>query len=259
VSLFLSGCPLWVTGFVVVILPTLVASWALTWIRRRIGLERLSSNNEVAGFKFAVVGVIYAVLLAFAVIVVWERYSEAEVTVVQEAGAATTLYRLAAGANPEAAATRSALSNYLRLAIERDWPQMGREKDSPEVNQALNELYAAALRLAQGGSQPAPVAVATFRELDTITQARRSRLHLAVGIVPVVLWQALILGGGLTVGFTFFFGTANLRAQVLMTAILSLIVFMGLFVIVSIDHPFTGPVHVHPDPLERVLHDFAGR
>ena len=43
-------------------------------MRRQIGLERLASNNEIAGFKFATVGVTYAVLLAFAVIVVWEKF-----------------------------------------------------------------------------------------------------------------------------------------------------------------------------------------
>ena len=257
-SLFLSSCPLWVTGLLLVILPTVAAAWALIWIRKRVGLEHLSSNNEVAGFKFAVVGVIYAVLLAFAVIVVWERYNEAEMTVVGEAGAASTLYRLAAGPNPEAVATRNALSNYLRLAMTLDWPQMAHEKDSAEVNRALDELYAAARGLTEGGSLTVSTQVAMYNQLDEITRARRTRMHLAVGIVPVVLWQALILGGILTVGFTFFFGTANLKAQVLMTSILSLIVFMGLFVIVAIDHPFTGPVHVHVDALERVLHDFAG-
>ena len=66
-------------------------------IRRRITLERLVSNNEIAGFKFATVGVIYAVLFAFAVIVVWQKYSEAETAVVQEAGGAASSFRLAAG------------------------------------------------------------------------------------------------------------------------------------------------------------------
>ena len=42
-----------------------------------------------------------------------------------------------------------------------------------------------------------------------------------------------------------------------MTGILTLIVFMGLFVIVSIDHPFTGPVHISADPLRAVVEDFA--
>lgn len=259
VSLFLSSCPLWVTAILVVILPTVAASWGLVAIRSRFGLERLSSNNEVAGFKFAVVGVIYAVLLAFAVIVVWERYNEAEMAVVQEAGAATTLYRLAAGPQPEAVATRAALANYLRAALQYDWPMMAKEQHSAEANQALNELYAAALRLAHAGSLESAAQIAMFTQLDAMTQARRTRVHLALGIVPVVLWEALVLGGVLTVVFTFFFGTANLKAQVTMTAILALIVFMGLFVIIAIDHPFTGPVHVDGVALERVLLDFAGQ
>ena len=116
-------------------------------MRRRIGLERLANNNEIAGFKFATVGVIYAVLLAFAEIVVWEKFSDAETAVVQEAGASATLYRLAAGPEPEAVATRAALGNYLRLAIDRDWPLMARKKESREVTQALDALYAVALRL----------------------------------------------------------------------------------------------------------------
>jgi hypothetical protein len=39
-------------------------------VRRYVTLEKLTTNNEVAGFKFAVVGVLYAVLVAFAIIVV---------------------------------------------------------------------------------------------------------------------------------------------------------------------------------------------
>ena len=50
-------------------------------VRRHVTLERLSTNNEVAGFKFATVGVLDAVLLAFVVIIVWEKFSEAEVAV----------------------------------------------------------------------------------------------------------------------------------------------------------------------------------
>ena len=61
----------------------------------------------------------------------------------------------------------------------------------------------------------------------------------------------------LTVGFTFFFGTENLPAQVMMTGVLSVLVFMGLLVIVSINHPFTGPVHIGSEPLQDVIEDFA--
>jgi hypothetical protein len=259
VTLFLSGLPLWVMTLVLVVLPTLVSGWLLILVRHHVGLQRLTTNNEVAGFKFAVVGVIYAVLLAFAVIVVWGRYSDAEITVVREAGAATTLYRLAGGPEPEAVATRAALTRYLNVAIGKDWPQMSVGGESPEATTALDELYVAAVRLAQSGARTNPVSVAMFHQLDIITEARRSRLHLALGIVPVVLWWALVLGGVLTVAFTYFFGTVNLHAQVLMTCILAFIVFMGLYVIISIDHPFTGPVQVNSAALQRVLDDFARR
>jgi hypothetical protein len=43
-----------------------------------------------------------------------------------------------------------------------------------------------------------------------------------------------------------------------MTGILSSLVTMGLVVIVSIDHPFTGPVYIHPEPLSVVLDEFSG-
>jgi hypothetical protein len=257
VSLYLSALPLWIAAILLVILPTIVAGAGLVWVRKRVGLARLVVNNEVAGFKFAVVGVIYAVLLAFAVIVVWERYSEAEVAVVHEAGAAATLYRLAAGPEPEAAATRSALGQYLQVVIESDWPQMAKERESHEATMALSELYTRVLQLESTAARPPAILIELLNQLDVLTQTRRTRLHLGIGIMPGVLWAALTVGGILTVGFTYFFGAKNLRAQVLMTCILAVIVFMGLFVIVSIDHPFTGPVHVGPEPLQEVLTDFS--
>jgi hypothetical protein len=256
-SLFLSGCPLWVGSILLVILPTLAAMSGPILIRRRIGLERLTTNNDIAGFKFATVGVIYAVMLGFAIIIVWQRFSDAENMVVKEAGAAATLYRLAAGTDAAGSATRAALTNYLQLAIALDWPQMARVQESHEVTVALDQLYARTLALAASGSRQQAELEEIFHQLDDITQARRSRLHLATGIVPGMLWGVLICGAILTVAFTFFFGTRNLRAQVLMTGVLAVIVFMGLFVIVSIDHPFTGPVHIDSAPLQRALQDFG--
>ena len=116
-------------------------------------------------------------------------------------------------ADPEAVEIRRALDNYIALAIERDWPQMALEGKSRDVTSALNGVYATAVRLAQSGSRPSAILFAMFNQLDSLTQARRSRLHLSTGIVPPMLWVVLTLGGVLTVAFTFFFGTKNLRAQ----------------------------------------------
>jgi hypothetical protein len=71
VTMFLTTAPLWASGALLVGVPTLLAMAGPIVVRRYVSLDRLTTNNEVAGFKFATVGVLYAVLLAFVVIVVW--------------------------------------------------------------------------------------------------------------------------------------------------------------------------------------------
>ena len=80
-SYFLSALPLWALILAVVIVPTSVAVGVQVFVRRAVGVEKLALNNEVAGFIFAIIGVVYAVLLAFVVIAVWEKFSEGQTSV----------------------------------------------------------------------------------------------------------------------------------------------------------------------------------
>jgi hypothetical protein len=255
---FLNAQPLWLSGVLVVALPTLLAMAGPVLVRSRLSLDRLSANNEVAGFKFATVGVLYAVLLAFAVIIVWERFSDAEKAVAQEAGAAATIYRLAKGIDAEpGVALRERLTGYLESVVVEDWPAMERGQASPVVSRALDDVYAVFLKAASDDSHGALVHSEILHQLDLVTQARRERLVLASGIVPGMLWAVLLGGAFLTIGFTLFFGTENLRAQMMMTGALSLLIFSGLLVIIVIDHPFAGAVRVPPEAISVVLEDFG--
>src|SRR5215467_9870968 len=102
--MILSNQPLWLIGILLIVPTTLIAMAGPLIVRRFVSLDRLRANNEVAGFKFATVGVFYAVLLGFAVIVVWEKFNEAESAVAQEASALATIYRLVKGVEGEPAA-----------------------------------------------------------------------------------------------------------------------------------------------------------
>ncbi len=255
-SYFLSSLPLPVSILLLVVIPTAIAMAAQAFIHRWVGVERLVQNNEIAGFKFATVGVIYAVLLAFAVIVVWEKFSTAENAVDQEAASIAAIFRYAEGKSPEETALRAAVANYARTAIRDEWPAMSSETESRATTHALDAVYAAALALNRAETRNTADMAEVFTQIDNVTAARRIRLHLATGLVPGVIWAALFTGGLLTIGFTLFFGSENLLAQISMTGVLSVLVTLGLVVIVSIDHPFTGPVSVQPDPLVSVLAEF---
>ena len=134
---------------------------------------------------------------------------------------------------------------------------MERGGASQIARDALSELYKAALKFTPGNSRDGVLLAEVLHQLDLLTQARRARLVVASGIVPGVLWMVLFGGAVLTVGFTLFFGTQNLRAQTLMTGMLTLLIFSGLLVIVVIDHPFAGTVRVMPEALATVMEDLG--
>lgn len=256
-SMWLSSLPLWASALIVVVIPTIASMGGLLLVRRIFGLERLVTNNEVAGFKFAVVGVTYAVLLGFAVIVVWEKFRDAESAVAQEASSVVSVHRLARGlGGDEGNGVRQHLIDYIQAVITDDWPNMRRGKLSLAAARALDGLYAAVLAVNPAVPREPPIVSDMLRQLDSITQARRERLLLATGIVPGVLWMVLFTGAVVTLAFTFFFGSESARAQALMTGMLSAVIFMALLVAVEIDHPFTGPVSVGTEAFQAALEQF---
>ncbi len=129
-------------------------------------------------------------------------------------------------------------------------------KESKSTHQALEGLYKAVLSVAKLQSRT-PLISEIFSQLDGITQARRARILAAEGTVPGILWVVLFIGAVVTISFTFFFGTRNLRAQMLMTALLSVLIFSELLIVVVLDRPFSGTVKVGPDAIADVIADHA--
>ena len=258
--LFLTTNSIWLAAFILVVPTTIFAMCGPAIVRRYVPLDRLSANNEVAGFKFATVGVIYAVLLAFAILVVWERFNKADSDVANEASAAATVFRLTQGLDADhGAAVRKATTNYLREAVDKDWPAMGQGTSSRDVTIALTEIYDAVLKFHTFGSFESLVVAEILRDVDRISEMRRQRLVAASGIVPGIIWAVLFTGAFVTIGFTFFFGTANLRAQTVMSGAVAILIFSGLLTVVAIDHPFAGTVKVGPEALIAVIQDFGDK
>jgi hypothetical protein len=125
------------------------------------------------------------------------------------------------------------------------------------AKQALDAVYAALL--SSDAQSNGAVVSEMLRQLELITQARRARLVASQGAVPNVIWLVLLGGAVVTISFTFFFGTEILRAQVMMTALLAMLIFSELLIIIAIDRPFTGAVKVEPSALAAVLGDLESR
>ena len=74
--------------------------------------------------------------------------------------------------------------------------------------------------------------------------------------LPTILWVVLIVGGAITVGFTYLFGLENTLLHTFMVAALAMIISLTLFTVAALDYPFKGDIRIHPAAFEQVLERF---
>jgi hypothetical protein len=239
----------------IILIPSIIIVALTIIIRRLYGYETLSRNNTLAGIMFGIVGLTYVMLLTFSTISVWDKFSMAQTAVVDEAAASRAIYTIAQGNTKEEMTIRDSVKHYLFIAVNRGWPSMAIEKESPDTKIALDNLYKAAVIYDRAGSHTTQVTSELFKHIDRINESRLRRTTLCKGIIPDLLWFILIAGAILTIGFTLFFGGDNIIVQASMTGMTSAIMLMALLVIISFDHPFTGDVSINSEPLQIALTD----
>ncbi len=251
--------PIWLIGILlVVVLPAFVL--LIQWgIRRRWPALARGEQNDVVGFIIAVVGVIYAVLLGFVVIITWENYYEAEKVVEQEASALRSIYRESVALPPETQARLQALvQQYATAVTTHEWPAMaGARRGDPRVGEILDQF---AVELSR-----APITTPTQQEflgaeaerLSELVSFRSQRLDHADQGIPGVMWSALIIGGLVTIGYALLFGLERAALHSLMVGSLTALIGVLFFVALVINYPFSGGVAVEPEPFLRVLGDFG--
>ena len=219
------------------------------FLQRRLKSEMLRRHNDVAGYLFSAVGVLYAVVLGFVVVVVWQKYDAAVANVEAEVDAVANLYHNV-DAYPEALRNRirANLRAYADIVAESEWPAMNRGVRVPPTGSAKLEVVAYTVdtfgptNFKEFAAQQAAIATA-----ERLFDARRSRLIAAVPAVPSVLWFALVAGALAMVAFCYIFGVENRPTQLLMTAILVGLIGILFMVISEFSTPFSGSVRISND------------
>jgi hypothetical protein len=234
-------------GLVALVVAVIVVLHAV--VQRRLRTEILQRHNDVTGYVFSAVGILYAVLLGFVVVVVWQKYDTTTDNVQDEANAAADLYHVADGLP---AATRGAvrgdLRQYARLLINVEWPVMANNGDVADTGAKILDDASYRIDLVEPANTRASNAQqASMGDVARIMDARRQRLIHSAPAVPSLLWFALIAGALAMVAFCFTFGVENRPAQLLMTAILVGLIGILFVVIYEFAGPFSGSVTISSD------------
>jgi NADH:ubiquinone oxidoreductase subunit 6 (subunit J) len=239
--------------------PLLVAVVGLVVVQRLVPPDRREEHNDVAGFIYAVLGVAYAVLLAFVVIAVWQDYETAQTNVESEAHELTGVYFLASQLpEPERTHVQDLTRTYARVVVKEEWPMMERGQTSPRADSLLRQLRLMLLQFDPRTKGEQVLYERGLTQLHDASDARRSRLLEVREGIPNLLWVVLVVGGVITVSFTYLFGLKSNVVHALMVAALTLLICAILFTIGEFDYPFSGVVEIRPDAFKEMLGSFGG-
>ena len=108
-------------------------------VHRLVPAVSRQRHNEVAGFIYAALGVIYAVLLALVVITVWEEYQSASETVEQEANSVAEIFWLGYELpEPEGTHLQQLAYSYAEEVVHKEWHLMAQGKQ-PTLEQEAGD------------------------------------------------------------------------------------------------------------------------
>ncbi|ADT97790.1 MULTISPECIES: bestrophin-like domain [Mycolicibacterium] len=244
---------LWVVGIVGLSIGGLVV------FRKAVSQTRLENANAVSGSVFQLAGVLYAVLVGFVVVVVWEQFSDAEDASALEASAVTDLLRDSAALPAESRSLiEESLIRYTRTVIDEEFPLMHRGEHVDERSDALDAVWQTYLTVQPQTRNEIAFFDHAIVRLNDLGAARKMRVATGDAYVPGELWILLIGGGGVMMAFTFLFGTPDLLVHSLAVGLTSALLAFVLYLIFALEHPYVGALSVQPTAFVHALQYSSG-
>jgi hypothetical protein len=240
---------------VIALFTATVAGGGLALVRRTVPRDLLAEHTELAGNLYQGIGVIYGVILAFVVIAAWEEYGQAQAVVVDEATAVLNVARIAYGwPNPDRTIVQTALSDYVREAVQVEWPAMAHGDLSPAADtRTLNQIWQALNQAKAVAAVNNASYQAAFAEASALSKARSQRLLLAAEGLPLGMRLVLGIGTIVTIVFTYLFAAQSGRLHGVMIVFFAGLVGLLLLLQYQLQRPYHGADAVPPTALETVL------
>lgn len=255
--------PISIVGSLVVGLFVLLSLAGLVIVHNLVPVKSRRAHNDIVGFTIAVIGVVYAVLLAFIAIVAWETFRKADTIVGAEANYVGDVFRNTTGLPDDLARTlRGRLGEYVDVVIGQEWPaqQAGRVDDAAWEKgwSILSGFHSDVARFRPANAGEAVLQAQLLRGLSSLYDARRGRLLAAQDHISEVVWWIIALGAMLTVGSTYLFGPPSVIMHAVITAMLAASLGFVVVLIVAHDYPFRGSPSVSEEAFRAVQRNMGG-
>ncbi len=236
---------------------TAIAVASMLFVRRRAPEGSVFEDGDRAAGAFGVLATGFSVLLGLIVFLAFTSYDDSRAGAEAEALAVTQQYETAQFMPVEVQARLSGeLVCYARSVVYEEWPAL----EAGTLGDTLNPWSAALFRTLRTTEPESNAEQSAYDQwLDHTAdreEARRDRIHGAVGVIPAPLWFVLITISLIIFAFMLFFADRGERAkaQAMLIGSVTAVIALMLLLIQFLDDPYRdGLGSLEPGAMERAL------
>ena len=244
---FLLSLKLWQLT-VVVLGIALGVGWGFSvGIRKAFHINPTVQQADLAIDLMQVTSTYIGILLAFAGVLAWQDFRDAQVAVENEAGVTSMLYRDLAAYGPEMDQARGAMKEYVQSVVVDAWPLLREGKRSPVTEAKLLKVFDEVASVTPRDERQSAIYQEAFAQMNQLVAMRRARLAASRQELPPVLWIVALVGSILTIAYASAFVSS--RYASLMIAGTSLTIGLLFLFLISVDYPFRNRNGVSNAPL----------
>jgi hypothetical protein len=234
---------------------TLGAAGLMLWLAHCSRHAKLIRSFRGVSPPFVnVVGVLFALTLAFLANDTWNAHDRAVTTTFHEAGNISSIVALSQHLPPpEREAVRHALDTYVRGAVHDEWPMLGRRLNNPATENDLVNLLSVlsrpelAARMTPAGHQ------LMLQQAIAVRDAREQRIALSQTHVNPLKWLGMAFLGLLTMISIAMVYVDQPKAELLAVALFAAAAAPTAAIVLIQGNPYQPPSAASSAPLAALL------
>ena len=249
--------PIWAVGLSLATLAVIGTIVLELGVRNFVSAAFRRQHNDIAAAIFSIIGVTYAVLLAFVAMLAWDGFNKAKAASHLEAVLVLDVIEAADGlAEPAKANLLDGMKRYTRAVIAIEWPAQAEGHVARAGDRFLDEVQRLVVSLKPASQADTNLHALLLESLTRLRDARQERLLTAETTVPGIVWFVVIVGGAITITFGSFLGAPSVLMHLSMCCLLAVSGVLVLVLIIALSNPFRGDFRVSTAPFDYVLSRF---
>jgi hypothetical protein len=242
---------------VVVLAATYLVTAGVYWVVIKLAVgDRARSFKAVSPGMLPPLGILFALLVGFIAVEVWNNFDKAKLAVATEASALRAVVLLS-GNFPDAQKTRiyALIDRHIEESINKEWPAMAHRRATLSTLRAnaLIEALQDVLSLKPADDTQRTAQPEIMKALETAMDARRQRIVVSQSSVGTVKWAGIVLQALCTLIAIAMVHSDNRLACAIAMTLFATGIALSLLLIAAYSRPFTGEISVKPDLLRQII------